>query len=345
MKHFTFLLFLCVAAHNADAAAFAGTTHILVDGDVAYWVPVAGGTATAIEDGHGVPVAAAYDGTRFAIVSLNSGVVVKLYDEGAVAPSVSTLLDPDNGASPPQIVWDGSRYVAVWQRRQQYVYGANINAAGVVDGTFEAFPDFRHAFALAAAPGQVLALDQWTIASSPQTLAIVAARFDTTLSEKKKVYIADLPRTQSSSLRVMSVVPYRGGFYMVYLRSTDSLHAEVAGRMMSGDGTLLAEQILDANAAGTVDVDLFHSGTGMIAVIKRQGLAPVMGVVIHPDGSVAAPMPLSANVEVRTDYGSPAETVRLQNGRLALVSVHAGVGTVTLLNEPSTPSKRRTARH
>ena len=142
-----------------------------------------------------------------------------------------------------------------------------------------------------------------------------------------------------------STMPYRGGFYMVYLRSTDSSHAEVAGRMMSSDGALLPEQILDSNAAGTVDVDLLRSGAGMIAVIKRQGLFPVMGVVINADGSVTAPMPLSANIEVWTDYGSPTESVRLPNGRLAMVSIHAGLGIVTPLNEPSAPSKRRTARH
>lgn len=332
-----------VLSANAFGDAVVGKTHILIDGHTPYWVPIRGGPATALlpmnqSGGTG----AHYDEHFFLIWADEKGLRAGLFEEAAIVPLSATTLEPDPGGRPSRSVWDGTRHIVAWYRRQDHVHGAALTPQGVIVKTFSA-PDVRNVHGLAVSNGQLLLLENGDITSNPRRRVIDGDFFDANLTFTKRIRLSEI--AFPGGLSVTAAVPFADGFYVAAVRTTGSTWTLIGFQILS-DGTKLAEKVLDPNVEGVADVDLVKSGERLLAVVKRFGVGPVTGTLIEDQGSVVGPFDLGAEIELRFDVRSAAEAVRLQDGSLAIVSVLDGAGSVTPIREspPDAPQRRRAVR-
>lgn len=374
MRHPIAVAAFLLLTHAALGEAIAGRTHILViERCTEYWVPIAGG---AVEPIHWQPwhsqlpcgdaVSAAYDGERFLINY--GGVRAAFFDEGEPDPASTVELDNQSSATSSLVEWDGTRYVAVWRRsagRGGRLMGAALTPQGVVIDEFQ-LTGSRRAAGLAVLPaGPALVLDapgdDFTAEfPEPNILQVTAIYLDQKLTPRKELRVGssherlDLGGRPMQYVDVLDAAAFAGQFYVTWI---DTLYewggnldsdATVFGARIAADGTLLDGPTPVAFNAPSTDVDLITIGEYLLAVVKREGLGRVTGALIDRNGVVVATRELLAERVDDADYGMIIETVRLPDGRVALLTKRRfnPIATVTPINPPTPPGgRRRAARH
>jgi hypothetical protein len=351
MRLLASILFCMAVSTNAYADAVAGRTHILLEGRQPFWVPSGGGPAIPLATSWGLPVSAAFDGENFLVIHGGDGPTVlgSFYAEAAREPFLTITLETQSGGHIPHVVWDGTRYIAIWSRPFEPARGAAITRQGAVTGTFHLPAEFRVATGLAANGTQVLVLTDTLLRAPERTLTITAALLDANLALQRTFVVDTIPAGpefvhDQPFLSTIEAVPFGNGFYLAAARGDAKTTNQITGTFIAPDGSLLNRSVLEPVISRVFDADLVLSGERLIAVLKRVGLDIVTGTFIAPDGSTLGPQRLSPFIDLSFDAEATPSAVRLPTGELVLVSVGAA-GMVTPLRDAPSPPRQRSVRH
>jgi hypothetical protein len=344
------LLTLAVSS-SAFADGVAGRTHVLLEGRQSYWVPLGGGPIVPLATSWGLPVSAAFDGENFLVV-YGDGPLVRgsFYAEGAREPFLTITLETQSGGHIPHVVWDGTRYVAVWSRSIHPARGAAITRQGAILGTFDLPVEFYVATGLASNGTQILVLTDRVIREPERTLLITGALLDGNLAVQRTFLVDSIPggpefMHDQPYLSTIEAAPFGNGFYVASARGDAKGTDQIIGTQVAPDGGIVDRGVLEPVRSRVFDADLVRAGDRLIAVFKRVGLDTVNGTFVAPDGSTVGPQRLSPFVDLGFNADAAAAAVRLLDGRLVLVSISGSAGVVTPLRDAPSAPRQRSVRH
>lgn len=347
MRALLSLFLTLIIAGHLSADAVAGKTHILLEGRQPFWIPIDGGRAIPLSTQWGLPVAAAYDGENFLVLSGAEGyrVIAAMYAEGARDPFRVLTLETQHGGANVSVIWDGTRYVAAWSRTYDPVRGATITRDGIV--THFDVPSFRIVSALASNGSQIAVLEERLIRQEPRTRTIETALLGSNLAVQDELTlnaIAAGPEWAHNQphLYIVEAIAFGDGFYVVESRGDGNGNNQLIGSQVRADGTIVNRSVLDRSSNSTFNVDLIPSRGLLMAVMIRSGSHPVTATFIGSRGTAIGPQPISPVRNIADIGPEPMPSaVRLPNGRLALVEYVNGMGVVTPLSDSPRFSWRR----
>ena len=261
--------------------------------------------------------AAAFDGERFLIATLDDGLRVALLDEGAVEPRAMVTLAA-SATSLPIIQWDGTRYLVFW--RDTAVRVTAVSPQGVVEQTFTLDGIPSVGAATAGPNGTAIVVHGETATHWVLDVVFLDAAMQVTKSTRVGSILksSGFGSTYNGTARI---VPSGAGHYVAWTAGRSGRHVTVVGTRITADGEALdlapyplesqstEGRILIAHYALTLaHFELHPFGDGVV-VLMRWGGGPSTAFV-RADGSFTL-MPLFI-------FGYAGSTL-LRDGTIALL--------------------------
>jgi hypothetical protein len=329
---------------------------ILFDGWGAYQAPGAGNPVTPILEA--VRTDTASNGENFLVVWYASdGVRLGIFEQGAVAPRFSTLLDDElDEAHPPVTTWAGSRYLVFWTSG-----GMAHAVAMTADGEIVQRADL---------PGVSSADD---VAANGPTIALMQSFTTPTHSGNVDVILLNaefeiLRRTHAGSIKASGgggitylrepvIASFGDGYYAAWIQVRTARYEEVVGTRITADGTALdvipstreRDSLMGTplethlgSGLEIFDLDLVAYRSRILVVMKREWGYEVTASAVNTAGAVEGPVHVGGKFNMPTN----ATTTFLPDGTPALTWFEEDrIAVVQSFQALVAPPRRRATRH
>ena len=301
---------------------------ILFDGWGAYQAPGASGPVTPILEA--VRTDTASNGDGFLVVWYASdGVRLGIFDQGAVAPRFSMLLDDQfDEAHSPVTTWDGSRYLVFWTSG-----GMSHGVAMTADGEIVQRADLPGVSSAddVAANGQTIALMQ-LFATATHSGNVDVILLNPEFEIVRRTHVGSIKASAGGGityLREPVITPFGTGYYAAWIQARSARYEEVVGTRITADGialdvvpstreisSLMGTPLETRLGAGPAifDLELIVYRSRVLAIMKREWGYEVTASAVNTAGTVEGPVHVGGKFNMPTN----ATTTFLPDGTPAL---------------------------
>lgn len=324
------LLLLLLCTPLAFANGSNGNTHLLFDGYGASWASLAGGEVMPLLEPP-VRTSAAFDGERFLLAwSASDGVRIAIYDEGAIAPLSTALLDDAAaGDRAPVALWDGARFLVFWSASGK-AHGAAVTSTGeiarkVVLRDIESIDD-------AASNGATIALTR-TFMTATHSGNVEVILLDADFRLVRRTVAGTILKSTGGGttfIRYARIAVFDSGYYAAWQQLRTGRYEDVVGTRITAEGApldvvtstrepqslmgSLLEAVFPSSATEVYELELIVHRGRLLAIMKRTWGRRVTATAVDVNGATEGP------VEVGGKFMMPAnaETLVRADGSLAL---------------------------